>query len=50
MWGFSIGKTLKLMIQTLPFLGLRLLVYFGAAMRYALVTGMGASVGYGLGP
>lgn len=49
MWDFSIGKTLKLMMQTLPFLGLRLLVYFGVALGYVLVTGMGAGAGYGLG-
>lgn len=48
MWDFSIGKTLKLMMQTLPFLGLRLLVYFGVAVGYVLVTGMGAGMGYGL--
>ncbi|TEA79323.1 hypothetical protein [Allopusillimonas ginsengisoli] len=48
MWDFSIGKTFKLMMHTLPFLGLRLLVYFGVALGYVLVTGMGAGMGYGL--
>lgn len=48
MWDFNIGKTLKLMMRTLPFLGLRLLVYIGAALGYVLLTGMGAGVGYGL--
>lgn len=49
MWDFSIGKALRLMMRTLPFLGLRLVVYFGVALGYVLVTGMGAGVGYGLG-
>lgn len=49
MWDFSIGRALKLMLRTLPFIGLRLLVYLGAALGYLLVTAMGAGVGYGLG-
>lgn len=49
MWDFSIRRTLKLMMQTLPFLGLRLVVYIGVALGYVLLTGMGAGMGYGLG-
>ncbi len=49
MWDFSIGKTLKLMMQTLPFLGLRLAVYVGVVLGYVLLAGMGAGMGYGLG-
>ncbi len=49
MWDFSIGKSLKLMLQTLPFIGLRLLVYFGITLGYILVTGIGAGIGYSFG-
>lgn len=49
MWNFSIGGALGLMMRTLPFIFLRLAVYFGITLGYVLVTGIGAGVGYGIG-
>jgi hypothetical protein len=49
MWDFSIGRTLGLMGQTLPFILFRIVVYFGIAVAYVLVTGVGAGVGWGVG-
>ncbi|WP_366514609.1 hypothetical protein [Roseibium sp.] len=37
------------MFQTLPFIILRMAVYFGAAVAYILATGIGAGVGWGIG-
>ncbi|MFN4099513.1 MAG: hypothetical protein ACK4GT_07025 [Pararhodobacter sp.] len=37
------------MFQTLPFVVLRMAVYFGAALAYVLVTGAGAGIGWGVG-
>jgi hypothetical protein len=49
MWDFSIGRALGLMFQTLPFIILRMAVYFGAAVAYILATGVGAGIGWGIG-
>jgi hypothetical protein len=49
MWDFSIGRTLGLMGQTLPFLIFRVIVYFGVAAAFVLATGVGAGVGWGIG-
>ncbi|MCC5970332.1 MAG: hypothetical protein JJU15_10290 [Pararhodobacter sp.] len=49
MWDFSFGRAIGLMMQTLPFVLLRMAVYFGAALAYVLVTGVGAGVGWGIG-
>lgn len=49
MWDFSVGRALGLMGQTLPFLLLRIVVYFGVAVAYVLMTGVGAGVGWGIG-
>lgn len=49
MWDFSIARALGLMIKTLPFLLLRMAVYFGAALAYVLITGAGAGIGWGIG-
>jgi len=49
MWDFSIGRTLGLMGQTLPFLVFRMIVYFGIAVAFVLVTGVGVGVGWGIG-
>ena len=49
MWDFSIGRTLGLMGQTLPFIVFRIIVYFGIAVAYVLVTGIGVGVGWGVG-
>lgn len=49
MWDFSIGSALAMMARTLPFILLRVAVYFGMALGYVLVTGTGAGIGYGIG-
>ena len=49
MWDFSIGQGLSLMVRTLPFILLRIAVYFGVAVAYVLVTGAGAGIGWGIG-
>ena len=49
MWDFSINRSLGLMVKTVPFIVLRLLVYFGITVAYILVTGVGAGIGWGVG-
>src|SRR5690242_9265366 len=49
MWDFSVGRTLGLMGKTLPFIVFRIIVYFGIAVAYVLVTGVGVGVGWGVG-
>jgi hypothetical protein len=49
MWDFSIGQTLGLMARTLPFIVFRIIVYFGIAVAYVLVTGVGVGIGWGVG-
>lgn len=49
MWDFSFRRGVGLMLQTLPFVLLRMAVYFGAALAYVLITGTGAGIGWGVG-
>jgi hypothetical protein len=49
MWDFSIGRSFGLVMQTMPFVVFRVLVYAGIAVAYVLVTGVGAGVGWGIG-
>ena len=49
MYDFSIRRSFGLLIQTMPFVLLRIGVYFGAALAYVLVTGLGAGLGWGIG-
>lgn len=49
MWDFSISRALGLMGQTMPFIVLRVAVYFGMAAAYVIVTGTGAGIGWGVG-
>jgi hypothetical protein len=49
MWDFSISRSLGLMARTMPFIALRLAVYFGMAAAYVVVTGTGAGIGWGIG-
>lgn len=49
MWDFSIGQSISLLARTMPFILLRCAVYFGIALAYILMTGVGAGVGYGIG-
>ncbi len=46
---FSFSTALSLMRRTAPFVLFRLAVYFGIAIAYVLVTGIGAGLGYGIG-
>ena len=49
MWDFSIGSATGLMARTLPFIVLRMAVYFGITLAYVIVTGAGAGIGFGVG-
>lgn len=49
MWDFSIRRSLQLLLSTLPFLLLRCAVYFGIALAYILITGVGAGLGWAIG-
>lgn len=49
MWDFSIGRSMSLMAQTLPFIILRCAVYFGITLAYVLMTGIGSGIGWGIG-
>ena len=49
MWDFSMGQSLSLMYRTLPFILFRMAVYFGVALAYVLMTGLGAGIGWGIG-
>jgi hypothetical protein len=49
MWDFEIGRTLGIMFRTLPFIVLRLIVYFGITAAYVVATGACAGIGYGVG-
>lgn len=49
MWDFNLGNALAMMARTMPFIVLRMAVYFGIALGYVLVTGTGAGIGYGVG-
>lgn len=49
MWDFSISRSLGLMGKTMPFIVLRVAVYFGIAAAYVIVTGTGAGIGWGVG-
>jgi hypothetical protein len=49
MWDFSVSRSLGLMARTMPFILLRVAVYFGIAAAYVIVTGTGAGIGWGVG-
>ena len=49
MWDFSIGRTIGILLQTLPFILLRMAIYFGITLAFILATGPGAGIGYGVG-
>jgi hypothetical protein len=49
MWDFSVGRTIGLMLQTLPFIVMRMIVYFGITIAYLVAIGAGGLVGYGIG-
>ena len=49
MWDFSAGTAIWLMARTLPYLLLRLALYFAVTFAYIVATGTGAAIGYTLG-
>jgi hypothetical protein len=49
MWDFSIGRSVGLMMRTLPFILMRMVVYFGITIAYLIASGAGATIGYGAG-
>lgn len=49
MWDFSVSRALGMMAKTWPFIVFRMMVYFGIAVAYVLVTGVGAGIGWGIG-
>ena len=49
MWDFSIGRSISLLLRTMPFILLRAAVYFGITLAYILATGTGIGVGWGIG-
>ncbi|WP_120003266.1 hypothetical protein [Nesterenkonia muleiensis] len=42
---FTYGRTMKLLLRTLPFLVFRLLVYVGIALGWIIITAVGAGIG-----
>ncbi len=49
MWDFSFARGLSMVMRTAPFVGLRMLVYFGIAFAYLIAVGAGGVLGYGFG-
>jgi hypothetical protein len=49
MWDFSVATTLSIIGRTMPFVLLRMAVYFGITFAYIFAIGAGAGVGYGIG-
>lgn len=49
MWDFSFGRAIAMVLQTLPFVILRGLVYAGMAIAYVAAVGTGAGIGWLLG-
>jgi hypothetical protein len=49
MWDFSFSRALAMVLQTLPFIVLRLVVYVGIALAYVLAVGVGGALGWGFG-
>jgi hypothetical protein len=49
MWDFSFTRSIGMVMRTLPFVILRIIVYFGIAFAYMISIGVGAFVGYGFG-
>lgn len=49
MWDFDIGRTIGILMRTLPFILMRMAIYFGVTLAFILSTGIGAGIGYGIG-
>ena len=48
MWDFSVSASFGAMIRTMPYVVVRMIVYFGIALLYIFATGGGGAIGYGL--
>ena len=49
MWDFSIGKTIGILLKTMPFILTRMAIYVAITLAFVLATGVGAGIGYGVG-
>lgn len=49
MWDFSFSRAMAMVLQTLPFVILRLVIYVGIAFAYLFAVGSGAGIGWLLG-
>jgi len=49
MWDFSLARTTGIMMQTMPFILMRMAIYFGITLAYMVAIGGGAGIGYGVG-
>lgn len=49
MWDFSIGRTIGILVRTMPFIITRMVIYFAITLAFILATGTGAGIGYGVG-
>jgi len=49
MWDFSFGRAIAMVLQTLPYVILRIIVYVGIAVAYVLSVGIGGALGWGFG-
>ena len=49
MWDFSFGRAIGMVMQTLPFIVLRIVVYAGIALAYVVTVGIGGALGWGFG-
>lgn len=49
MWDFRFGKAVGIVMQTLPFVVLRLAVFVGIGVAYLIAFGTGGVLGYGFG-
>lgn len=49
MWDFSFGRAIGMVVQTLPFIVLRIILYAGIALAYVVTVGLGGALGWGFG-
>jgi hypothetical protein len=49
MWDFSFSRAIAMVVQTLPFIILRVIIYAGIALAYVLTVGIGGALGWGFG-
>lgn len=49
MWDFKLMQAIGLMMKTMPFILMRMAIYFGITLAFIVVTGSGAGIGWGVG-